>query len=67
MPTPTPYCGLAPIPGALLGRFNLDPALIAALLLLFVLHRALLAKRAPGDRHLQRVATAGPTTRHRHR
>jgi putative membrane protein len=27
-----PYCGTAPIPGALLGRFNLDPILIGALL-----------------------------------
>lgn len=29
-----PYCGSAPVPGELLGRFNLDPVLIAALLVL---------------------------------
>lgn len=29
-----PYCGAAPLPGALLGRFNLDPWLIVALLVL---------------------------------
>jgi putative membrane protein len=29
-----PYCGFAPVPGALLGRFNLDPVLIAALVIL---------------------------------
>ena len=29
-----PYCGFAPVPGMLLGRFNLDPVLIAALILL---------------------------------
>jgi putative membrane protein len=29
-----PYCGFAPLPGALLGRFNLDPVLIAALIFL---------------------------------
>jgi putative membrane protein len=28
---PLPYCGAAPIPGALLERFNLDPFLISAL------------------------------------
>jgi putative membrane protein len=27
----TPYCGSAPLPGELLGRWNLDPVLIAAL------------------------------------
>ena len=32
-----PYCGTPPVPGALLARFNLDPVLLGALLLLFVL------------------------------
>lgn len=32
-----PYCGGAPLPGTLLGRFNLDPWLIAALLVLATL------------------------------
>jgi putative membrane protein len=32
-----PYCGSPPIPGTLLERFNLDPVLIAALLLALVL------------------------------
>jgi putative membrane protein len=29
-----PYCGFAPVPGGLLDRFNLDPALIAVLIVL---------------------------------
>jgi putative membrane protein len=29
-----PYCGSAPLPGALLGRFNLDPVLMQALVVL---------------------------------
>jgi len=33
-----PYCGAAPVPGALAERFNGDPILIAALLLLAFLH-----------------------------
>ena len=33
-----PYCGAAPLPGALLERFNLDPVLIVALLLLAAIH-----------------------------
>jgi putative membrane protein len=32
--TQIPYCGTAPLPGTLLDRFNLDPVLIAALILL---------------------------------
>jgi putative membrane protein len=28
-----PYCGSAPLPGELLHRFNLDPALMAALII----------------------------------
>lgn len=33
-----PYCGTPPLPGTLLERFNLDPRLILALLLLTLLH-----------------------------
>jgi hypothetical protein len=29
-----PYCGTPPLPGSLLERFNLDPRLITALLVL---------------------------------
>lgn len=35
---PLPYCGLPPSPGSLLGRFNLDPVLIAVLSVLTVVH-----------------------------
>ena len=35
---PLPYCCLPPSPGDLLGRFNLDPILIAALLALAIWH-----------------------------
>lgn len=40
-----PYCGAAPWPGTLLERFNLDPALIFALLLLVTIHVASLRQR----------------------
>lgn len=33
-----PYCGVAPVPGELLARFNLDPALIVALFFALALH-----------------------------
>lgn len=33
-----PYCGAPPLPGEILGRFNLDPVLIGSLLFLAVLH-----------------------------
>lgn len=36
--TPLPYCGTAPSPGELLERFNLDPVLITALVVLAVAH-----------------------------
>ncbi|HVW70451.1 MAG TPA: cytochrome c oxidase assembly protein [Steroidobacteraceae bacterium] len=49
-----PYCGLAPVPGELLTRFNLDPLLIAALAALLVWHWA----RASG-RHGRYLAAAG--------
>ena len=35
--TQLPYCGTPPLPGALLTRFNLDPLLIAALLVALLL------------------------------
>jgi putative membrane protein len=38
-----PYCGAPPLPGTLVGRFNLDPVLIAALLLLAAVHIARVA------------------------
>jgi putative membrane protein len=45
-----PYCGIPPLPGTLLERFNLDPRLITALLVLALLHvisvRGLLRARA---------------------
>jgi putative membrane protein len=33
-----PYCGTPPLPGEVLGRFNLDPLLVGSLLFLAVLH-----------------------------
>lgn len=39
-----PYCGAAPVPGELLTRFNLDPVLIAALLVLGAYHFTRLAR-----------------------
>lgn len=38
MHSPIPYCGTPPLPSELLGRFNLDPALISCLLILAGLH-----------------------------
>jgi putative membrane protein len=44
-----PYCGAPPVPGDLWHRFNLDPVLIGALIILLVLHlRAL--RTEPGGR-----------------
>lgn len=40
-----PYCGAAPLPGTLLDRFNPDPVLILALLLLAGVHLALVPQR----------------------
>src|SRR5579884_1032066 len=37
MTTPLPYCGLPPLPGELLSRFNLDPVLMLALAALALL------------------------------
>jgi putative membrane protein len=54
--TQVPYCGLPPLPGTLLTRFNLDPVLIALLLLAASLH--LLVNQ---DRRTRRLALAGWT------
>lgn len=48
-----PYCGTPPLPGHLLGRWNLDPILLGGLLLAAV---AQLRMAAPGER---RVVAAG--------
>jgi putative membrane protein len=39
-----PYCGIAPLPGELLSRFNLDPVLMLALALLLIFHLRVLRK-----------------------
>lgn len=45
------YCGLPPLPGSLLTRFNLDPVLIAALLGVSGLHLAMLHREGkPANR-----------------
>jgi putative membrane protein len=54
MPLPVPYCGVPPVPGALLERFNLDPVLICALLLVAAVHIA-----AVSDRYRRMWAAAG--------
>jgi putative membrane protein len=54
MATNLPYCGLPPIPGELLTRFNWDPILVASLLL--ALGANLLVSR---QRHPRRRAAAG--------
>jgi putative membrane protein len=46
MPAQLPYCGSAPVPGELLTRFNLDPFLIAALLLIGGWHIMTVRSRA---------------------
>lgn len=50
-----PYCGAPPLPGSLLGRFNTDPILAAALVLIAVAH--VYAMR--GDRPRQGLALGG--------
>jgi len=40
MLAPVPYCGSAPIPAELLSRFNLDPILVATLILIAAVHLA---------------------------
>src|SRR5579862_3515894 len=51
---PLPYCGSPPVPGALLERFNLDPRLLVALVLVAALHIA-----SAADRRRRVCATAG--------
>lgn len=50
-----PYCGLPPLPGDLLSRFNIDPLLIVGLLAACFVHVRLLAE----DRREQQLALAG--------
>jgi putative membrane protein len=45
-PTPFPYCGPAPDPALLLGRWNLDPFLLAALGLLVIAYGWDMSRRA---------------------
>jgi putative membrane protein len=47
---PIPYCGVAPSPGELLGRFNLDPVLIACLVALAAAHMVYLTGHSPARR-----------------
>jgi putative membrane protein len=54
-----PYCGTAPLPGALLGRFNLDPVLIAALVLFCACQWWVIQRRAVGARQHQMFALGG--------
>lgn len=46
-PAPIPYCGSAPLPIDLWGRWNPDPVLLAGLLIAFALGRALRARPGP--------------------
>lgn len=61
MPSPariwTPYCGVAPSPGELAGRWNLDPVLLAALALGVLLYLA--ACRRGGGRPSRLVGLGG--------
>lgn len=43
---PVPYCGTPPSPGELLSRFNLDPLLIAALIVICACHLIVVRQRA---------------------
>ncbi len=54
-----PYCGFAPVPGALLWRFNLDPVLIAALVLLCMWQLWAIRHSAIDRRPRQIAALAG--------
>jgi putative membrane protein len=54
-----PYCGSAPLPGTLLGRFNLDPVLISALIV-FCLLQLWAGRHCVIDRRLRQcVAVTG--------
>ena len=55
-----PYCGYAPLPGQLLSRFNIDPLLIAALIVLCAWQFMALGKNRGSEARQHRVyATAG--------
>src|SRR4051812_45001463 len=41
-----PYCGQTPVPGELLGRFNLDPILIVVLVAAAAIHLARIPARS---------------------
>jgi putative membrane protein len=57
---PLPYCGSAPLPGELLTRFNTDPLLIAALILLCTWHFMALSKYGGAEARQRRAcAIAG--------
>lgn len=55
METTIPYCGIPPVPGELLHRFNTDPVLIAGLLVAALLS----ARLARGGQREVRLALAG--------
>lgn len=54
-----PYCGTAPLPGTLLVRFNLDPVLIASLVLLCAWQLWMIQRRGALVRQNQILALAG--------
>jgi putative membrane protein len=54
-----PYCGLAPLPGTLLTRFNLDPVLIASLVLLCVCQLWAIQRRGSAGAHHRAPAIGG--------
>lgn len=45
-----PYCGIAPVPAELLGRWNFDPVLLTAMALAAGAHAALLWREGPSAR-----------------
>lgn len=53
-----PYCGAAPLPAELLGRWNVDPLLLLLLACLPVLYRAFSGSRTPGQRGFFAAAMA---------
>jgi putative membrane protein len=57
MPQQLPYCGSAPVPGELLTRFNLDPILLAALVMLAVWR--VTAVKTPGTTNDYTTTTQG--------
>jgi len=57
MPQPPPYCGTAPTPAEILGRFNLDYRLMLVLAALVLWH--MIALHAPAQRRARLLAGAG--------